>query len=139
MAKYWLKSFGSGQDRVPDSWQEWNGGLFLHNITFAQNWRFEVGDPVVYYAAGWQTVVAIGRIVGEEIPSPTPIWDRMAPVDLVWHRPASRGIPLSSFDACRRLRKALMRRAQLRLYEEEVAALHRVAELAPPSAVIDWP
>ena len=139
MAKYWLKSFGRGHDQVPDVWQEWEKGLFLQNITFAQSWRFMVGDPVAYYAAGWQRVVAIGRIVGEALPSPTPIWDQMAPVELEWHRRSTSGIPLDSFDPLGRLRTAVMRRSHLRLKEAEAEALHRAAGLAAPSRAVNWP
>ena len=139
MAKYWLKSFGSGLERVPDAWAAWEDGLFLRNITFAQSWRFQVGDPVAYYAAGWQRVVAIGHIVGEARPSPTPTWDQMAPVELTWNCPSGLGIPLDSFDALGRLRTAVMRRSHLRLKEEEAEALHIAAGLAPTPGAINWP
>lgn len=138
MSTYWLKSFGSANNRIPDDWYEWEDGLFVSNITFARTWRFQVGDPVAYYAAGWQTVVAIGRIRGQAQPAPTLIWDQMASVELVWKSTAGAGIPLRDFDAHSRLPVSMMRRSKLRLKEAEAEALHQIAGQQPPPAGIAW-
>jgi hypothetical protein len=63
---YWLKSLGTGSEALPRFWMKSRADA-LEAFACPKDGRpsFEVGDRVIYYASGWQTVFAAVEVTQE--------------------------------------------------------------------------
>jgi hypothetical protein len=62
--QHWLKGIGHARWSLPESWLAERPAI-LERTGFPRRPRIEVGDRLVYYAAGWKRVFAIVEAVGE--------------------------------------------------------------------------
>jgi hypothetical protein len=63
---YWLKSHGTGEGRLDRNWtQTAPDGLEGFACPKSGRPSFEVGDRVIYYATGWQSIYAAVEVTKE--------------------------------------------------------------------------
>ena len=62
---HWLKALGHARWSLPDAWLEDGGTSRLHRTGFPRRPRIASGDRLVYYAAGWRSIIAVVEATGD--------------------------------------------------------------------------
>jgi hypothetical protein len=69
---HWLKTLGRQGHALPTHWEPTLPGG-VHVTYFPRRPRIARGDLVVYYAAGWQAIIAAGEVTSDgALPEPAP-------------------------------------------------------------------
>jgi hypothetical protein len=74
-ADVYLKALGSAEGRMPDFWVR-DDPKALVRVGFPRRPRIEKGDVLVYYFAGWQTIVGVVGVLGGPRKNPSEIGSR---------------------------------------------------------------
>ena len=75
MHGHWLKALGHAKWSLPDAWLEEDGARRLRRTAFPRRPRMDAGDRLVYYAAGWKSVIAVVEVVAPPTDA-EPLWSR---------------------------------------------------------------
>ena len=75
MRGHFLKTLGRAGWSLPDAWLEGDGTARLRRTAFPRRPRMEPGDRLVYYAAGWKSVIAVVEVVAPPTDA-DPLWPR---------------------------------------------------------------
>ncbi len=139
-AKYWLKALGMSavDERLPDAWEDVEGGLLRDAATFGRRPSIASGDGIVYYAAGTGLVFAGGYATSypyQATQRETTNWPWQVTVHLDHaHQFIHNGIPLTDLNVGDRdLRVSMKRHSHIQLTEDEYrAAIDRLSSTKQP-------
>ncbi len=75
MRRHFLKTLGRAGWSLPDAWLDGDGTERLRRTAFPRRPRMDVGDRLVYYAAGWKSVIAVVEVIAPPTDA-DPLWPR---------------------------------------------------------------
>jgi hypothetical protein len=114
----YLKVIGSGKDPIRGPYAE----PYAEFTPTHPPDNISKGDFLVLYAAGWQVIFAVARVIARAPRGPDPQWPHRLEIKYIYNVPPNKGIHVNEISGERVLTRSVMQKTCISLRDAEFKA-----------------